>query len=43
MPTTTLSDNSVKLIAFIDGEIVGTATIDSNQKAKGKHVGVLEI
>ncbi|MBG0325872.1 GNAT family N-acetyltransferase [Clostridioides difficile] len=37
------SDNSVKLIAFIDGEIVGIATIDSNQKAKGKHVGVLGI
>ncbi len=35
------SDNSVKLIAFIDGEIVGIATIDSNQK--GKHVGVLGI
>ncbi len=28
------SDNSVKLIAFIDGEIVGIATIDSNQKQK---------
>ena len=34
---------SDKLIAFIDGEIVGIATIDSNQKAKGKHVGVLGI
>lgn len=37
------SDNSIMLAAFIDGEIAGIATIDSNQKAKGKHVGVLGI
>lgn len=43
MESAKASDNSIKLIAFIDGEIAGIATIDSNQKAKGKHVGVLGI
>ncbi|GAA0229352.1 GNAT family N-acetyltransferase [Metaclostridioides mangenotii] len=37
------SDNSVMLIAFVGDEIASIATIDSNQKAKGKHVGVLGI
>lgn len=37
------SNNSTMLIAFVGEEIASIATIDSNQKAKGKHVGVLGI
>lgn len=35
--------NSIILLAVIDSEIIGIATINSNQKARIRHVGVLGI
>lgn len=35
--------NSIILLAIAEGEIIGIATINSNQKARIRHVGVLGI
>ncbi|MGL5718705.1 MAG: GNAT family N-acetyltransferase [Paraclostridium sp.] len=37
------SDNNTMILATIDNKIVGIGTISSNQKKKGKHVGILGI
>jgi len=36
-------DNSIILLAIIDEQIAGIASINSNQKARNKHVGTLGI
>ncbi|MEG2789755.1 MAG: GNAT family N-acetyltransferase [Romboutsia sp.] len=38
-----LSDNNYMILATINEEIIGIGTISSNQKKKGKHVGILGI
>lgn len=37
------SDNNIMILAIADSKIVGIGTISSNQKKKGKHVGVYGI
>lgn len=37
------SDNNTMILAEIDSKIIGIGTISSNQKIKGKHVGILGI
>ena len=37
------SDNNTMILATIDDKIIAIGTISSNQKKKGKHVGVLGI
>lgn len=41
--TTYEENNSIILLAFIDGKIVGIASINSNQKVRSRHVGTLGI
>ena len=41
--STNESDNNTMVLATIENEIVGIGTISSNQKKKGKHVGILGI
>lgn len=41
--TTNKSDNNTMVLATINSEIIGIGTISSNQKKKGKHVGILGI
>lgn len=37
------SNNNTMILATIENEIIGIGTISSNQKKKGKHVGILGI
>ncbi|MGL6104874.1 GNAT family N-acetyltransferase [Romboutsia sp.] len=37
------SNNNTMIIALVDDKIIGIGTISSNQKKKGKHVGILGI
>ena len=37
------SDNNTMVLATIDSKLIGIGTISSNQKKKGKHVGILGI
>ena len=37
------SSNSTMMLAVLDNEIIGIGTISSNQKTKGRHVGILGI
>lgn len=41
--STNESDNNTMILAEIDSKIIGIGTISSNQKKKGKHVGILGI
>ncbi len=41
--TTNSSNNNTMILATINEEIIGIGTISSNQKKKGKHVGILGI
>jgi hypothetical protein len=41
--STNSSDNNTMILATINEEIIGIGTILSNQKKKGKHVGILGI
>ena len=41
--STNSSENNTMILATINDEIIGICTISSNQKRKGKHVGILGI
>jgi RimJ/RimL family protein N-acetyltransferase len=41
--STNSSENNTMILATIKDEIIGLGTITSNQKTKGKHVGILGI
>lgn len=41
--STNSSDNNFMILALVDKKIIGIGTISSNQKKKGKHVGILGI
>jgi RimJ/RimL family protein N-acetyltransferase len=41
--STNSSDNNFMILALVDDKIIGIGTISSNQKKKGKHVGILGI